>query len=56
MYSFTYEVVFRNVDMFGHVNNAVYCSLLETARFKYFKDRFEGFSAAFVVAQVEMIM
>jgi acyl-CoA thioester hydrolase len=53
MYSFDYEIVFRDIDMFGHVNNAVFCSLLETARFKYFKDRFGGFAAAFVVARVE---
>jgi acyl-CoA thioester hydrolase len=54
MYSFNYEVVFRDVDMFGHVNNAVFCSLLETARYKYFKERFAGFTAAFVVARVEV--
>jgi acyl-CoA thioester hydrolase len=36
------------------VNNAVFCSLLETARFKYFKDRFAGFTAAFVIARVEV--
>ncbi len=54
MYRFDYEVVFRDVDLFGHVNNAVVCSLLETARFKFFKDRFAGFNAAFVIARAEV--
>jgi acyl-CoA thioester hydrolase len=54
VYRFSYEVVFRDIDMFGHVNNAVFCSLLETARYKYFKERFGDFRASFVIAHCEV--
>ncbi|RLI79439.1 acyl-CoA thioesterase [Archaeoglobales archaeon] len=54
MYSFDIEVWFRDVDSFGHVNNAAICSYLETARFKYFKDRFKVFKATFVLARAEI--
>src|SRR5919109_2747056 len=32
------EVVFRDLDVFGHVNNAVYLTYLETARIGYMRD------------------
>jgi len=32
------EVIFRDVDSMGHVNNAVYFTYLETARIKYFRE------------------
>lgn len=35
----TIEVIFRDVDAMGHVNNAVYFTYLETARTRFF---FEG--------------
>jgi len=54
VYRFGYEVVFRDCDMFGHVNNAVVCSLLETARFKFFKERFGEFAARYVIGHVEV--
>jgi acyl-CoA thioester hydrolase len=48
-------VWFRDVDSFGHVNNAAFCSYLETARFKYFKDRLGSFDdARFVLARAEI--
>ncbi|MEW8978282.1 MAG: thioesterase family protein [Symbiobacterium sp.] len=36
-FPFTYEqqVVFRDIDMLGHVNNAVYATYFETARVEY---------------------
>lgn len=34
-FEFSVEVAFRDVDAMGHVNNAVYFSFMETARFKY---------------------
>ena len=32
------EVIFRDVDSMGHVNNAVYFTYIETARIKYFRE------------------
>jgi acyl-CoA thioester hydrolase len=32
------EVAFRDLDALGHVNNAVYLTYLENARFAYFRD------------------
>jgi acyl-CoA thioester hydrolase len=34
-YTIEIEVAFRDLDVLGHVNNAVYLSYLETARIKY---------------------
>src|SRR5690348_5057852 len=51
------EVVFADVDMMGHVNNATYFTYLETARTKYFlelKDRgppYEKDELDFIVAK-----
>jgi acyl-CoA thioester hydrolase len=32
------EVSFRDLDVFGHVNNAVYLTYIETARLRYLQD------------------
>ena len=32
------EVIFRDVDSMGHVNNAVYFTYMETTRIKYFRE------------------
>jgi acyl-CoA thioester hydrolase len=32
------EVTFRDLDVFGHVNNAVYLTYIETARIRYLRD------------------
>jgi acyl-CoA thioester hydrolase len=39
-YRFTHaqEVSFRDLDVFGHVNNAVYLTYVETARLRYLQD------------------
>ena len=37
-YTNSIEVIFRDVDSFGHVNNAVYFTYLETVRTKYFRE------------------
>ncbi len=37
-YNHPIEVIFRDVDSFGHVNNAVYFTYLETVRTKYFQE------------------
>jgi acyl-CoA thioester hydrolase len=35
---YTQEVAFRDLDAFGHVNNAVYLTYLENARVTYLRD------------------
>ena len=35
-------VVFRDIDMMGHVNNAVYASYFEAARVEYFYQLLDG--------------
>ncbi|MBK9051303.1 MAG: acyl-CoA thioesterase [Chloroflexi bacterium] len=37
-YQYHLEVVFRDLDAMGHVNNAVYFTYLETARLRYLKE------------------
>jgi acyl-CoA thioester hydrolase len=32
------EVAFRDLDVFGHVNNAVYLTYIETARIRYLRE------------------
>ena len=39
-FNYPVEVVFRDVDMMGHVNHAVFFSYMEAARIKYFKNFF----------------
>ena len=41
-YEVTIEVAFRDIDAFGHVNNAVFFSYMEYARVKYATKLFEG--------------
>ena len=38
MYTTSIEVRFRDIDSFGHVNNAVYATYLEQARADYFRE------------------
>jgi acyl-CoA thioester hydrolase len=51
------DVRFRDCDLMGHVNNAVYLTYLEIARFAYWKaaglDRIEG-EISYIVARVEI--
>ena len=50
------EVRFRDCDPKGHVNNAVYLTYLEMARFAYWRHLFSGqdtAGAAFILARVE---
>ncbi len=37
-YQYHLEVIFRDLDAMGHVNNAVYFTYLETARLRYLKE------------------
>ncbi len=37
-FSLNMEVIFRDVDSMGHVNNAVYFTYMENARIKYFHE------------------
>jgi acyl-CoA thioester hydrolase len=55
-YSVPVELRFADLDAYGHVNNAVYFTLLETARTKLFHDRFIEFmeqSLLFLVVKAE---
>ncbi|MBW6511465.1 MAG: acyl-CoA thioesterase [Desulfuromonadaceae bacterium] len=55
-YSIPVELRFADLDAYGHVNNAVYFTLLETARTKLFHDKFIEFmgqSLLFLVAKAE---
>jgi acyl-CoA thioester hydrolase len=51
------EVRFRDCDAMGHVNNAVYLTYLEIARFAYWKaaglDRIQG-EISYIMARVEI--
>jgi acyl-CoA thioester hydrolase len=51
------EVRFRDCDAMGHVNNAVYLTYLEIARFAYWKaadiGRLEG-GISYIIARVEI--
>ena len=40
-YSIPIELRFSDLDLYGRVNSVVYCSYLETARVKLFKDFFQ---------------
>jgi len=51
-----FPVRFRDVDIFGHVNNAVYFTYMETARTEYWLHLFEDDdirSLKFIVAHAE---
>lgn len=41
-YEMKIEVVFRDIDAMGHVNNAVFFTYFETARIKYLTEIMEG--------------
>jgi len=56
-YEHPIEVRFVDTDAFGHVNNAVYLSYLEAARFSWWRNVFgaDGFTAnGFIVARIEI--
>ncbi|MEA3361664.1 MAG: thioesterase family protein [Thermodesulfobacteriota bacterium] len=42
-YTTPVEIRFIDLDAYGHVNNALYFTYLETARVKLFQERFGGF-------------
>jgi acyl-CoA thioester hydrolase len=51
------QVRWRDLDAFGHVNNAVFATYLETARAELWRQRFAGAGAEdipFVVARLEI--
>jgi acyl-CoA thioester hydrolase len=54
MYFVEIEVPYRDIDMFGHLNNSAVCSYLETARVKYYLERFHRFDATYVIAKAEI--
>ena len=59
MWRFEYEleVLFRDCDPLGHVNNAVYLTYLEAARFAWWRNTFgaRGLTEhGFIVARVEI--
>ena len=59
MWRFEYEleVLFRDCDPMGHVNNAVYLTYLEAARFAWWRNTFgaRGLTEhGFIVARVEI--
>lgn len=59
MWRFEYEleVLFRDCDPMGHVNNAVYLTYLEAARFAWWRNAFgaKGLKEhGFIVARVEI--
>jgi len=59
MWRFEYEleVLFRDCDPLGHVNNAVYLTYLEAARFAWWRNTFgaQGLKEhGFIVARVEI--
>jgi acyl-CoA thioester hydrolase len=50
------EVIFRDLDALGHVNNAVFLTYLEVARVKYLNRLFEGWDWSlhtFLLARAE---
>lgn len=55
-FSVRFAVRFRDVDVFGHVNNSVYFTYMETARTEYWMHLFEVSdirSLQFIVAHAE---
>lgn len=50
------EIRFADIDAYGHVNNAIFFTYLETARVKLFQQHFGGFldtSLTFLVVRAE---
>lgn len=54
MFRLEIDIRFRDIDMLGHVNSAVYATYLETARIKYFLSRFGSYKPAFVLRRAEL--
>jgi acyl-CoA thioester hydrolase len=48
------DVRFRDCDPMGHVNNAVYLTYLEQARFAYWRDRLPGETPGVILARAEI--
>ncbi|WP_456477731.1 acyl-CoA thioesterase [Geoglobus ahangari] len=48
------EIWFGDVDAFGHVNNVKYARFLETARAKFFLEKFGKLEPTFVIRRLEM--
>lgn len=56
-YTTPITVRWRDLDAFGHVNNAVYASYLEMARSAFWRDHFgcqDPFGIPFVIARMEI--
>ena len=56
-FSHPIEVRFRDVDMLGHVNNAVVVTFLEVARFAWWRDYLDGRpfeDEGFLIARIEV--
>ncbi len=51
---FDVEIWFGDLDAFGHVNNVVYARFLETARVKFFMEKFGKIEPSFVLRRLEM--
>ncbi len=51
---FDVEIWFGDLDAFGHVNNVVYGRFLETARVKFFMEKFGKIEPTFVLRRLEM--
>lgn len=51
---FDIEVWFGDLDAFGHVNNVALARYLETARVKFFMEKFGNLNATFVVRRLEI--
>lgn len=53
-YTYEHQVVFRDIDMMGHVNNAVYATYFETARVEYLHSLAEDQSdtVSFILAEI----
>ena len=54
MFRMEIDIRFRDIDMLGHVNSAVYSTYLETARIKYFLSKFGRYEPTFVLRRAEL--
>ncbi len=55
-YTIEIQVRFRDADAYGHVNNAVFFTYMETARFSFLKEQFVNLMKSgitFLVAKSE---
>jgi len=53
-YTATIEKRYNDFDTYGHVNNAVYVTYLESARIKFFRDVIGNRDISTVIAHVEV--